>query len=211
GGRIRTFLMVFRELEFNEGVFAQRIAQRFGTEHTAYAVTGDEVLHEIPQMIWALDQPSIDGINTYFVSKVTRQSGTIVALSGVGGDEVFGGYQTFALLPRLYRAAQVVHAVPGGAWTIDQALALRAATSRLLKLRTVFRHVPTPETAYLALRGLFLDGDLPALVPPDLLALAASGFTPLAYLQELTTLQNGACLRNLTSLLELRTYMHNQL
>jgi len=211
GGRIRTFSMVFREPEFSEGAFAQRIAQRFGTEHTAYAVTGDEVLHELPQMIWALDQPSIDGINTYFVSKVTRQSGTIVALSGVGGDEVFGGYQTFALLPRLYRAAQVAHAVPGGAWMVDQALALRASTSRLHKLRTVFRHVPTPETAYLALRGLFLDGDLPALVSPDLLAQAASGFAPLAYLQELTAPQNGAGLRNLTSLLELRTYMHNQL
>ena len=211
GSTIRTFSMVFREPEFSEGAFAQCIAQRFSTEHTAYEVTGDEVLHELPQMIWAMDQPSIDGINTYFVSKVTRQSGTIVALSGVGGDEVFGGYQTFALLPRLYRAAQVAHAVPGGAWMVDQALALRASTSRLHKLRTVFRHVPTPETAYLALRGLFLDGDLPALVSPDLLAQAASGFAPLAYLQELTAPQNGAGLRNLTSLLELRTYMHNQL
>ena len=130
---VRTFSMVFHEPEFNEEAFAQRIAQRFGTEHTAYEVTGDEVLHELPDMIWAMDQPSIDGINTYFVSKVTRQSGTIVALSGVGGDEVFGGYQTFALLPRLYRAAQVAHAVPGGAWMVDQALRLRARrrTSRI--------------------------------------------------------------------------------
>jgi asparagine synthase (glutamine-hydrolysing) len=211
GGTIRTFSMVFREAEFSEGAFAQRIAQRFGTEHTAYEVTSDEVLHELPQIIWAMDQPSLDGINTYFVSKVTRQSGTVVALSGVGGDEVFGGYPTFARLPRLYCAAQVAHAVPGGAWLVDQALGLRASTSRVEKLRTIFQHAPCPEATYLALRGLFLDGDLLALVAHDLLAPAISRFAPLAYLQEITAPQNGADVRNLTSLLELRTYLHNQL
>jgi asparagine synthase (glutamine-hydrolysing) len=211
GGTIRTFSMVFREPEFNEGAFAQRIAQRFGTEHTAYEVTGDEVLRELPQMIWAMDQPSVDGINTYFVSKVTRQSGTVVALSGVGGDEVFGGYQTFALLPRLYRAAQVAHTLPGGAWMVDQALRLWGHTGRTHKLRLLLRHAPAPETAYLAIRGLFLDDELPALVPHDLLVQAAASFAPLAYLQELTATQNGAALRNLTALFELRTYMHNQL
>jgi asparagine synthase (glutamine-hydrolysing) len=211
GGTIRTFSMVFREPEFSEEAFAQRIAQRFGTEHTAYEVTGDEVLHELPQMIWAMDQPSVDGINTYFVSKVTRQSGTVVALSGVGGDEVFGGYQTFALLPRLYRAAQVAHALPGGAWMVDHVLRLWGNTGRTRKLAMVLRHAPAPETAYLAIRGLFLDDELPALVPHDLLVQAAASFAPLAYLQEFTATQKGVALRNLTSLFELRTYMHNQL
>src|SRR5262245_57553009 len=94
---------------------------------------------------------------------------------------------------------------------VDHALRFGANTGRTRKLRMLLRHAPAPKTAYLALRGLFLDGELSALVPHDVLEQAASDFAPLAYLRALTATQNGAALRNLTSLFELRTYMHNQL
>jgi len=211
GGTIRTFSMVFEEQEFSEGRFARRVAREFETEHTEYVVTAEEVLRELPRIIEAMDQPTIDGVNTYFVSKVTRQSGTIVALSGVGGDELFGGYPSFRLIPRLYRLARLTPTVPGGRWVLERALGLLGQYGRAHKLRTVFQHAPSPEAAYLAVRGLFLDEALLTLVSPEFLAHASQQWTPLGYLQDLTRDYNGASLSNTASLLELRTYMHNQL
>src|SRR6185295_9441835 len=66
----------------------------------------------LPQAIGALDQPSMDGINTYFVSSAVRQAGLKVALSGLGGDEVFGGYPTFRTTPRVAKVAALARAFP---------------------------------------------------------------------------------------------------
>ncbi len=211
GGTIRTFSMVFREQEFNEGAFAKVVAQRFGTEHTQYEVTSGEVLKELPRIIWAMDQPTIDGVNTYFVSKATREAGTIVALSGLGGDELFGGYPSFQLVPRLYHASKVAHAMPGCRWALERILPLIGHNGRTHKLRALFRSPPSPEMAYLAVRGLFLDEELKAILNTDLLDETLGQFMPLRYLEELRASDNASGCRNMVSLLELRTYMHNQL
>lgn len=211
GGTLRTFSMVFREEAFNEGSFAKRVARGFETEHTEYVVTPEEVLKELPRIIEAMDQPTIDGVNTYFVSKITRQSGTIVALSGIGGDELFGGYSSFRLVPWLYRLSQVAHTLPGVTWALDRTVGLLGKNGRAHKLRTLFRYAPCPEAAYLTVRGLFLDPLLDMLVHPDLLEQALQERTPLAYLRGITCDHNCGSLRNTVSLLELRAYMHNQL
>lgn len=211
GGPIRTYSMVFEEKDFSEGSFARVVAQRFAAQHTEYVVTPDEVLRELPCIIEAMDQPTIDGVNVYFVSKVTRENGTVVALSGIGGDELFGGYASFRLVPWLYRAAQVAHAMPGGRWLSERAVSVTGPNGRAQKLRALFRSAPSPEMAYLAIRGLFVDEDLKALVNPDLLKQALRRFTPVGYLQEITAGSDGLRLPNTVSLLELRTYMHNQL
>jgi asparagine synthase (glutamine-hydrolysing) len=211
GGTIRTFSITFKEKEFSEGSFAKLVAEHFETEHTEYKVTADEVLCEFPKVIWAMDQPTIDGVNTYFVSKVTRDSGTIVALSGVGGDELFGGYSSFQRVPRLYHLSLAAHAVPGCGRALEKMLGAVARHGRLHKLRALFQHPASPEMSYLAVRGLYLGDELKALVNPDLLEHGSRLFTPLSYLQAITADHYGLCLPNTVSLLELRTYMHNQL
>lgn len=211
GGTIRTFSLVFREQEFSEGPFAALVAQKFGTEHIEYVMTAEEVCRELPQIIRAMDQPTIDGVNAYFVSKITRESGIIVALSGIGGDELFGGYASFQLVPRLYRISQIAHAVPGCTWALGKALGAKRRDGRIHKLRSLFRYSPSPEMAYLAVRGLFLDGELQALLHPDLLNQPVQQFTPLGYLHEIISEQHTESLPNLVSWLELRSYMHNQL
>ena len=211
GGTIRTFSMVFKEKEYSEGSFARLVAEHFETEHTEYEVTADEVLCEFPKIIWAMDQPTIDGVNTYFVSKVTRDSGTIVALSGVGGDELFGGYSSFQRVPRLYYLSRAAHAVSGCGWALEKILGAVARNGRLHKLRALFQHPASPEMSYLAVRGLYLGDELKALVNPDLLEHGLRLFTPLSYLQEITADYDGLCPPNTVSLLELRAYMHNQL
>ncbi len=75
-------------------------------------VSAEDMVARLPQAVGALDQPSMDGINTYFVSWAARQAGLKVALSGLGGDEVFGGYPTFRMTPRVAAAAGLARCAP---------------------------------------------------------------------------------------------------
>jgi len=100
---LRTFTIAFREEAFNEAPLARQTAQHFGADHTEVLVTPDEVLTCLPDALEAMDQPTMDGINTYFVSEAAKRAGLIVALSGLGGDEVFAGYSTFRTVPLLWR------------------------------------------------------------------------------------------------------------
>jgi asparagine synthase (glutamine-hydrolysing) len=109
---VHTFTVAFQEREFSEAQIARETATRFGTTHRELTVTGDEVLQRLDAALGALDQPSIDGLNTFFVSEAATSAGLKVALSGLGGDEVFGGYRTFQRTPQLQRIALLGGMVP---------------------------------------------------------------------------------------------------
>lgn len=109
---VHTFTISFPEIEYSEAAVARRTAARFGATHKEFMLSGDDLLSRLDEAVAALDQPSGDGINTYFVSWAARQSGLKVALSGLGSDEVFGGYQTFRWSPRLQRLAAFSGLVP---------------------------------------------------------------------------------------------------
>jgi len=112
GTRVKTFTIAFEEPEFNEAPLARLTAQRFKTEHTEVRVTSTQVLAELPQALAAMDQPTMDGINTYYVSGAAKRAGLTVALSGLGGDEVFAGYSTFRTVPRLQAFQRKASALP---------------------------------------------------------------------------------------------------
>jgi asparagine synthase (glutamine-hydrolysing) len=111
---VHTFTVAFPEDKFSEATMARRTAERLGTTHQELMLSGDEMLARLDEAVGALDLPTMDGINTYFVSAGARAAGLKVALSGLGGDEVFGGYSTFGRTPRYQRVAQAGHAVPAG-------------------------------------------------------------------------------------------------
>ncbi|MFZ0911562.1 MAG: asparagine synthase (glutamine-hydrolyzing) [Candidatus Acidiferrales bacterium] len=111
---LHTFTLIFPEREFSEAEIARRTAKRFHTDHKELLISGDEMLGRIDEAIAAFDQPSMDGINTYFVSWAARQAGLKVALSGLGSDEIFGGYSTFRTAPQLARLAKWAQAAPAG-------------------------------------------------------------------------------------------------
>ncbi len=92
---ISTFSVTFNEREFSEAPFAELIAKRFNTDHHEIRLTPDRFKELIPDALAAMDHPSGDGPNTYVVSKVTRDAGITMALSGLGGDELFAGYDIF--------------------------------------------------------------------------------------------------------------------
>ena len=85
----------------NEAIVARETARRLGVRQHAVVLTGPEILRRLDEAVAGLDQPSMDGINTYFVSWGAHQAGLKVALSGLGADELFGGYSTFRTVPRL--------------------------------------------------------------------------------------------------------------
>jgi len=110
---LKTVTVVFPEQQYSEAAMARRTARHFGTDHREMILTGVDMLARLNDAVGALDQPSMDGINTYFVSWAARQAGLKVALSGLGGDEMFGGYSTFHSTPDAQSVASLAQTVPG--------------------------------------------------------------------------------------------------
>ena len=98
---VKTFHVYFDESEFSELRYAELIAKKFKTDHTNILITPENFLEEVSPAIEAIDHPSADGVNTYVVSKYTRAAGIKMALSGLGGDEIFAGYDVFKRLAEI--------------------------------------------------------------------------------------------------------------
>jgi len=111
-GGIESFTLTFPGTAFDEAELARVAANRFKTKHAEIPLSGESVLSRLDEALAALDQPTMDGINTYFVSWGARQVGLKVALSGLGGDELFAGYPTFVDTPRLARLIRCAWFVP---------------------------------------------------------------------------------------------------
>ena len=104
---VRTFSIIFDETGFDESVYSNWVAERFKTRHSAVRITQNDFIKLLPGALDAMDQPSYDGPNTFCVSKAARDDGMTVALSGAGGDEIFGGYHEFRVgltFAKLHRA-----------------------------------------------------------------------------------------------------------
>lgn len=105
--KLQTFSVGFDIAEFDETAIAQKIADRYGTEHHRIQLSEEEVIHSVTEAVEKLDLPSVDAINTYIVSRAVAAHGVKVALSGLGGDELFGGYPSFRDVPRLKLIARL--------------------------------------------------------------------------------------------------------
>jgi asparagine synthase (glutamine-hydrolysing) len=107
--KLRTYSVVFDMAEFDESTIAGEVAKRYGTDHHRIQLSEAQILESVTEAVEKLDLPSVDAINTYIVSRAVAGHGVKVALSGLGGDELFGGYPSFRDVPRL----QLVAALPG--------------------------------------------------------------------------------------------------
>jgi asparagine synthase (glutamine-hydrolysing) len=99
--KLQTFSVAFDLAEFDESPIALEIARRYRTDHHRIELSEEEGVHSVMEAVDKLDLPSVDAINTYIVSRAVAKHGVKVALSGLGGDELFGGYATFRDVPRL--------------------------------------------------------------------------------------------------------------
>ena len=110
---IRTFTVGFAGHSLDESEFARAVARRYATEHHEVRLSDEEVVASVPAAVAAMDLPSTDGVNTYIVAKAVADSGTKVVLSGLGGDELFGGYRSFRVLPLMHRWSRLLGFIPG--------------------------------------------------------------------------------------------------
>ena len=149
---VGTFSLVFQEQDFTESDFSRQVAEKFRTDHSEIVVSQCDVIEAIPHALRAMDQPSVDGINTFMVSREARRAGFKVALSGLGGDEVFAGYETFRSVPRMEKLRRLVPRRLGNA--IGQGLRALDSSDRARKFHTLLGGGTT--SPYAVARMLFV-------------------------------------------------------
>ena len=125
---LHTFTVIFPEQRYSESQVARETAERLGTCHQEVLLSPDDLLAQLDDAVNSLDQPTMDGLNTYFVSRAARQAGLKVALSGLGSDEIFGGYSTFFTTPRMVLAAGLGRWIPGPLRRLTGNVAARMAS-----------------------------------------------------------------------------------
>lgn len=127
---LRTLAVGFDVKELDESLDAAETARTLGIAHERVLLTGDEVVRSFDDVVRAMDQPTVDGFNTFYVSRAARRSGLTVALSGLGGDELFGGYASFSDVPKALRFSRM-SALPA---VRNAAAGVRSGLSRLAAL-----------------------------------------------------------------------------
>jgi asparagine synthase (glutamine-hydrolysing) len=184
---IHTFTLAFEEQELNEGPIARRIAAAIGTQHHEVVLTEGRFVENLEAALDSLDQPTFDGLNAYYMSHAIRGAGFTVALSGTGGDELFGGYTSYRDLPVLQRWSQRAAWVPRGLQVAAAKLATRLLCrsgetmppqTRWAKLPHMVRHGDDLLALYQLAYALFLPGFQRELLAPGFAAALADGLPP---------------------------------
>jgi asparagine synthase (glutamine-hydrolysing) len=202
---LRTYSIAFEEERWNEGEVAQKVAHHFDTEHTEYVLTPTLGRELLPQFLKTLDQPTIDGFNSFCVSQLARKDGTRVVLSGLGGDELFGGYLSFQKVPQMVRMGQTLQGLGALHTTVGMGLERWGTSNRTRRLGDWLQQAPTTASAYGCVRGIFSHGEACTLLRQ---------YIGDATLPNRNRLPCPASLPSLTdevSWLELNRYMRNQL
>jgi asparagine synthase (glutamine-hydrolysing) len=167
GVRASTFSIVFREADYSEAEYSRAVAEQFRTDHHEITVSQSDFLAAIAPAIHAMDLPTVDGANTYFVAEKTRAAGVKVALSGLGGDEVFAGYSSFTTVPQMERFDNVWEQLPGGvSRTLANVFAAVAPSNdQTRKLTALARNGGKTVHPYFLSRMLFTPEQLNKLLP----------------------------------------------
>ena len=187
---IRTVTLAFEEFRgsgADEAPLADLVARHYGTHHATRWVGAAEFHRDLPKIIEAMDQPSIDGINTWFVSKAAHELGLKVAVSGVGGDELLGGYSTFRSLPsRVDWLKYLPWQRPLGVGFSGLVETARALGLQIHpKIAGLVTYGSSYSGAYLLGRGLFLPAEVDRVIcDKDFVREGLVRLSPLSLIQE---------------------------
>jgi asparagine synthase (glutamine-hydrolysing) len=216
---IHTFTLAFVEQEFNEGPVAKRIAAAIGTQHHEVVLTEGHFVKNLEAALDSLDQPTFDGLNAYYMSQAIRAAGFTVALSGTGGDELFGGYTSYRDLPVLQRWSQRAAWVPRSLQVAAAKLASRLLCrsgkrlppqTRWAKLPEMILHSDDLLTLYQLAYALFLPGFQRELLAPGFAEALADGLPP-AMRQRITAETRARTPLSAISVMEQRLFLGERL
>jgi asparagine synthase (glutamine-hydrolysing) len=164
---LHTFTVVFPEQRYSEAKISRETAKRFKTRHQEILLSPDTLVAQLEDAVKSLDQPTMDGLNTYFVSRAARQAGLKVALSGLGSDEIFGGYSTFVSTPRAAFVAGLSRWIPRPFRSLAAGIAVRiAAGDAVRKAAAAWRSPKDFPHAYYFTRLLFTPSRIRRLLAP---------------------------------------------
>ena len=212
---IHTFTLAFEEEELNEGPIARQIAAAIGTQHHEVVLTEQHFVDNLDAALDSLDQPTFDGLNAYYISQAIRTAGFTVALSGTGGDELFGGYTSYRDLPALQRGSRRTAWVPRGlrvaaatlaTWPLRRSGGTIPPQTRWAKLPEMVRHGDDLLSLYQLAYALFLPGFQRELLAPDFAEALTDGL-PVAMRQRIVAESRDRTPLSAISVMEQRLFL----
>jgi asparagine synthase (glutamine-hydrolysing) len=214
-GEIRAITLAFEEFRDtteDEAPLAASVCEQYGAHHVVRCLREQEFVDDLPAILEAMDQPSIDGVNAWFVSKAAREAGLKVAISGLGGDELLAGYPSFLDVPRWRRRFGLLANMPGlGLFARKLIGAVAPDFSRARpKALGVLEHSGSWAGAYLLRRGMFLPHELPEVMDAEIAREGLRRLKPLHRLAASIKPDPGSDIARVC-VLESAHYMRNQL
>jgi len=204
---LKTFTIVLDDPALSEQEPARVAARELGTEHHEELVTGARVANDLPRILQHLDAPTGDGVNTFYASQAARAGGVKVALSGLGGDELFGGYPSFRDLPRLEHWLPAWRRLPRAARGAVTGLLRTRSSSRARKLADFLEHARDRHELAALQRRVLPEAQRLELLAPEVRPAVARLGPVHPQLDELTAELLDADPLQVISAWELRTYM----
>jgi asparagine synthase (glutamine-hydrolysing) len=203
----------FRGAPLDEAPLAAEVARRYGARHVVRTIDRAEFERDLPAIVDAMDLPTIDGVNTWFVSKAAHEAGVKVALSGLGADECFGGYPSFVDLPRSVHLLRPFGWLPGLGALVRRLMSAAIASGIGVhpKAAGLLQYGSNWPGAYLLRRSVYMPWELDDLLEPALLEEGLRRLAPLSRIA--AELQAGRPLGDFDRVAALETslYMRNQL
>jgi len=200
----------YRSTRNDEAPLAREVAQTYGTSHCTRPLDEAEFQRDLPKIIEAMDQPSIDGVNTYFISKAAAEMGIKVALSGLGGDELFSGYPAFLDVPGWVSRSHAASAIPGFGKLTRALAASFLPRDASPKLAGIFEYGGTYPGAYLLRRGLFMPWELKEILGEEMAREGLRRLAPLRMIENAIK-PDPRLPYSRVATLEASLYMRNQL
>ncbi len=215
GNFLEALTLTFTDFEggmFDEAPLARSTAQHLGVKHEVRAFTVREVEKDLPRFFAAMDQPTVDALNTWFISSAAKQNGLKVILSGLGGDELLGGYPTFDRIPERVRRLAIPSRIPLSGFVFRNLYSFCAMFYKRLGAKNagLLAYGGTYEGAYYLERGIYMPWELTHVLDPDF---AKQGLLRLCRLDTDQSLPSNGRLNPFAKvmLLESSYYMRNQL
>jgi len=213
--RIRTCTLSFAEfdgLSLDEVPRARDLAAYYGVEHHVRSVGRDEFRNDLGAIFEAMDQPTIDGINSWFISKTCKEIGLKVAMSGIGGDEILGGYSTFSTVPWTHRLLGPIGRLPMASRSARMLmrLLLPETTRRNPKMLGLLDYSRSWAGAYMLRRAVLLPFELADVMDPTMMVEGLAELHPLRLVADTMVPDPGSDMGRVSAL-EASNYLRNQL